>query len=118
MRLRSFTFAFRGLATLIRYEHNARIHLIAAVVAITAGILFNISTTEWIVLSIVTGIVFVAELFNSAIESLSDVVRPEFDEGIRKAKDYSAAAVLVAAFISVIAGALIFIPVIIKLLFQ
>jgi len=116
MRLRSFNFAFRGLAILIRDEHNARIHLLAAVTAITAGILLNISSTEWILLSLVIGLVFVAELINSAVEALSDVVRHEFDEGIRKAKDYSAAAVLLSALISVITGAIIFLPRIIRLL--
>ncbi len=115
-RLRSFRYAFKGLASLIRNEHNSRIHFFAAVTAIIAAIILNISTLEWTVIIIVIGMVFMAELFNSSIEAMSDSVRPEFDEGIRKAKDYAAAAVLIAALISLIAGGIIFIPGILRFL--
>jgi diacylglycerol kinase (ATP) len=115
-RLRSFRYAFKGLKSLISHEHNSRIHLFAAVTAIIAGIILKISTLEWTVIIVVIGMVFMAELFNSSIEAMSDTVRPEFDEGIRKAKDYAAAAVLVAALISLIAGGIIFIPRIFKFL--
>jgi diacylglycerol kinase len=115
-RLRSFRYAFKGLASLIRNEHNSRIHFFAAVTAIIAAIILNISTLEWTVIVIVIGMVFMAELLNSSIEAMSDSVRPEFDEGIRKAKDYAAAAVLIAALISLIAGGIIFIPGILRFL--
>ena len=115
-RLRSFRYAFKGLASLIRNEHNSRIHFFAAVTAIIAAIILNISTLEWTVIVIVIGMVFMAELLNSSIEAMSDAVRPEFDEGIRKAKDYAAAAVLIAALISLIAGGIIFIPGILRFL--
>jgi diacylglycerol kinase len=109
-RLRSFKFAFRGLILLIKNEHNARIHLFVSFVAITAGIVFNISTLDWALLIIVIGLVFLTELINSSLESLSDIVKPESNDAIRNAKDYAAAAVLVAAIISLTTGALIFIP--------
>jgi diacylglycerol kinase (ATP) len=115
-RLRSFRFAFTGVASLIRHEHNARIHLAAAIFAIAAGIILRIGTLEWTVIILVIGMVFTAELFNSSIEALADKVNPEFDERIRRTKDYAAAGVLVAALISVIAGGLIFIPKILNLL--
>jgi diacylglycerol kinase (ATP) len=115
-RLGSFKFAFRGLVILIKNEHNARIHLFAAFVAITAGIFLRINTLEWAFIIIVIGLVFLTELINSSLESLSDLVKPEPNESIRNAKDYAAAAVLISAIISLAAGALIFIPRILNLL--
>jgi undecaprenol kinase/diacylglycerol kinase (ATP) len=65
----------------------------------------------------VIGLVFITELLNSAVESLADYINPEWNELIKKAKDYSAAAVLISAIISVIIGAIIFIPKISDLIF-
>jgi len=109
-RLSSFIHAFRGLRSLIKNEHNARIHLAAAVVAVTAGILFKISRAEWMLIIIVIGMVFLAELLNSSLEALADIVDPEWNEKIRKSKDFASAAVLISAIVSVIIGGLIFIP--------
>jgi diacylglycerol kinase (ATP) len=114
-RIGSFKFAFRGLVILIKNEHNARIHLFAAFVAITAGIILNITALDWALILIVIGLVFITELINSSLESLSDHVKPEFNEAIRNVKDYAAAAVLISAIISITTGALIFIPRILEL---
>jgi diacylglycerol kinase (ATP) len=109
-RLRSFKFAFRGLILLIKNEHNARIHLFAAFVAITAGIFLKISPLDWVLIIIVIGLVFITELINTSLETLADFIKPQSDEAIRNAKDYAAAAVMISAIISLITGALIFIP--------
>lgn len=109
-RFRSFRFAFRGLWLLLKNEHNSRIHLLAAIVAITLGIILKISLSEWSLLIIVIGIVFLTELLNSSLETLADFVNPEWNEQIRKAKDYAAAAVLISAIIAVVVGGLIFLP--------
>jgi len=106
----SFKFAFRGLWLLLRNEHNSRIHLFTAVIAIAMGFFLKINLFEWSVLVIVTGIVFISELFNTSLETISDIVDSEWNEKIRNAKDYAAAAVLVAAIISLVAGGIIFIP--------
>ena len=115
-RLDSFRFALKGVLTLIRSEHNARIHLAAAILVVAAGIIFRISRAEWMLITIVIGMVFLAELVNSSLEAIADVAEPEKNEKIRKAKDYSAAAVLVSAIVSLIIGGLIFIPKILDLL--
>lgn len=114
-RLSSFKFAFKGIWTLIQEEPNSRIHFIGAVVAILLGIFLRISLLEWSLLTIVAGMVFIAELINTALETLSDIVDPEWNEKIRKAKDYSAAAVLISAIISLVVGTLIFLPGILNL---
>jgi diacylglycerol kinase len=115
-RLYSFKFAFNGLWSLLKNEHNSRIHFLAAVVAITLGIIFNIDHYEWSLLIIVIGIVFLTELLNTALETLADFVNPECNEQIKKVKDYAAAAVLISAIISVAVGGLIFIPKILNLI--
>lgn len=109
-RLSSFKFAFQGLLSLVKNEHNARIHLLATILAIVLGIVMKISVTEWALLTIVIGLVFISELFNTAIEKLADFVHPEWNDQIKKVKDYAAAAVFISAIIALVAGGLIFIP--------
>ncbi|NLJ44776.1 MAG: diacylglycerol kinase family protein [Bacteroidales bacterium] len=109
-RAASFRFAFKGISELFRNEPNAIIHLVAAVIVACAGIILDINRFEWCMIAIVAGIVFVAEIFNTAIENLGDAIDLQFNERIKKAKDLAAAGVLVAATISVITGLLIFIP--------
>jgi diacylglycerol kinase len=113
-RFESFKFAFRGFRSLLKNEHNSRIHFMAAIAVIFAGIILKINPFEWSLVILVIGIVFLTELLNSSLEALADLVNPEWNESIRKAKDYAAAAVLISAIISVVVGALIFIPKIFK----
>lgn len=115
-RLASFRYAFSGLRTLLKNEHNSRIHIAATIVAITAGIIFKLDLQEWCLIMLVIGIVFITELLNSALEALADHVEPGMNDLIGKAKDYSAAAVLISAIIALITGLLIFFPKLIHLL--
>ena len=114
-RAASFRFAFKGIAVLFRNEPNAIIHLVAAVLVTCAGIILDINRFEWCLIAIVAGLVFIAEIFNTSIEYLGDAIDPEWNENIMKAKDLSAAGVLVAAIISALTGMLIFIPRILNL---
>jgi diacylglycerol kinase len=109
-RMGSFRFALNGMRSLLKYEHNSRIHLIAALIAIALGIIFKLKLSEWSLLTLIIGIVFITELLNSSLESLADRIDPEWNEQIRKAKDYAAAAVLVSAVIALAIGCFIFIP--------
>jgi diacylglycerol kinase len=115
-RIGSFRFAINGIWTLLKYEHNSRIHLIAAIIVIVLGIILKLSLSEWSLLIVVIGLVFITELINSSLESLADRIDPEWNEQIRRAKDYAAAAVLMSAVIAIIAGSLIFIPKLLALL--
>ena len=114
-RLKSFTYAFNGLKVLLREEHNSRIHLFATVCVVVAGVLLKISLLEWVAVAFAVGLVFSGEIFNSAVEDLSDVVCPERDERIKKVKDLAAAAVLVNAITAAVIGLLVFLPKIIPL---
>ena len=109
-RVESFRFALNGLLLLLKNEHNSRIHILAAIIAIVMGIIMKLDHYEWSLLVIVIGAVFLTELLNSSIESLADLIDPEFNELIMRAKDYSAAAVLISAIVAIVVGGLIFIP--------
>ena len=114
-RIKSFPFAFRGIMRLVKYEHNARIHLVALVGVVIAGLVFRIGIVDWMAVVFASGMVFVSELFNTAIEKLADEVDPKWNERIGQVKDYAAGAVLVSASTAIIVGALVFIPKIVDL---
>ena len=108
-RLHSFKYAFRGVFLFFRYEHNAWIHLIAIVCAVTAGIILSLTSLEWVAILFAIGSVLAAEAINTAIEKLADFVSPAHQVLIGKAKDL-AAAVLILSICAFIIGGIIFIP--------
>ena len=113
-RVWSFGYAINGLKIMLKEEHNSRIHLVAAILAVTLGWFLKLSATEWVLISLVIGSVFIAELFNSALENLADFISPDKQEKIKKAKDLSAGAVLVSAMVAVVTASVIYLP---KILF-
>lgn len=114
-RLRSFQYAFNGLKILTIEEHNARIHLAATVVVILISVYFKITRFEWMAVLLCIGLVWIAEAFNSAIENLADLVCAEQHPTIKKIKDLSAGAVLVAASMALVIGLVVFLPYLMKL---
>lgn len=115
-RLKSFKNAFSGLAMLLRFEHNARIHLAVLMIVILAGLLFRISAVDWISIIIASGLVFISECFNTAVENLSDAITQTHNDKIGRAKDVAAAGVLISAIISLIIGIIVFLPEVYRLL--
>lgn len=109
-RFRSFSFAFTGLATLVRTEHNARLHMVATLAVIILGFAFHLSVNEWLWLILAICWVWFAEAINSAIERLADAVTLERNPQIGAAKDIAAAAVLISSIAALIIGVLIFAP--------
>jgi diacylglycerol kinase (ATP) len=109
-RLRSFRFAFKGIAFAFRTQHNLWIHLVAGVVAVGTGILLHISRTEWLFIVFAIGFVITSELFNTAIEHFVDLASPEWNEKAGRIKDVAAGAVLIAAITALVTGLVIFAP--------
>lgn len=109
-RIRSFGYAFNGLKILFREEHNSRIHIVAMLLTIAAGIYFNISMIEWIVVLFAIGLVISMEILNTSIENIADYISPEKRLSIKKIKDLAAAGVLVSSFTALAIGFIIFIP--------
>lgn len=108
---KSLLAASRGLFLILSGdERNARIHFIAAVLVTIAGFIFRISSTEWMVVLILFALVIGAEMFNSSLEKLADLVEPDENPFIRDLKDIAAGAVLWISIVSVIIGIIIFAP--------
>lgn len=113
--MRSFGYAFAGIGTLLRDEHNSRIHVLAMVCAVALGFVLDISATEWCVVALCCGAVLMGEAMNSAVEALADLVSPEFHPLVKKAKDVGAAGVLMMAIGAAAAGLIIFLPKLVQL---
>ncbi|MFV1995719.1 MAG: diacylglycerol kinase [Verrucomicrobiales bacterium] len=108
--LAGFRYAFDGLAYLLRTQTNARFHLLAAIAACALGFFFGISPLEWVAIALSIGLVFAAEILNTALEVLADRITTDPDPQIGHAKDLAAAAVLVSAIAATVVGLVVFGP--------
>ena len=95
--IRSFRFAVAGFTDFVRSQRNTRLHLLAAVIVVTVGIVLKIDRLDWACLIFAITSVFVAEAFNTTLELLADRITSEQDILIGRAKDVAAAAVLIAS---------------------
>ena len=114
----SFKNALAGLGWAIRTQPNFRVHLVLSTIVILLGIYFSISQTEWaiIIFTIVLGLS--AELINTSLESMTDLITKEWREEAKIAKDVSAGMMLTVAIGAVGVAAFIFWPYISGLLVQ
>jgi diacylglycerol kinase (ATP) len=108
--VRSFGYAFEGLATIVRTQPNFWVHVGAACAAITLGLVLRLTPVELALIVLSIGLVLVVESVNTAIETLCDVVSPAQHPLVKRAKDISAASVLIAAAVAVVLAVLLFIP--------
>jgi diacylglycerol kinase (ATP) len=109
-RMQSFRHAFNGVKILVKEEHNAWIHLTAMLFTVVLGFICKVSKTEWLALIFAMGLVLAMELINTALENLANYSSPGMHPLVKKVKDLSAAAVLIAALTALSIGLLIFIP--------
>ena len=98
------------MLTLIRGQHNARIHLLLTVGVVVLGLYFGVSRLEWCALVMAIAVVWAAEGLNTALELLADAAVPDFHPLIAKAKDVAAGAVLLTAIGAAIVGLLVLWP--------
>lgn len=106
---RSFFFALQGLRTAIMTERNIKVMLVAAIVVIAFGFTLSLDLVSWGIILLCCGMVITAELINTAIETVVDLVSPEFHPLAGRAKDISAAAVWILSITAAIVGLLVFI---------
>ena len=109
-RIRSFKFAFVGIWTMFKSQHNAWVHACATVGVVAAGLFFGVSGPEWCWLVLAIMAVWTAEALNTAVEFLADVASPDFHPLVKHSKDVAAGAVLISAVGSVVIGALVLGP--------
>ena len=107
---KSFAYSFSGIAAAFKTERNFRFHLVATLMVIFLGWRYELNTNEWVWITMAAGIVISAELFNTAIEVLVDMVSPEIHPKAKTVKDVASAAVLVCAITALIIGLIIFVP--------
>jgi diacylglycerol kinase len=107
---KSIGIAFDGIIDLIKSENNAKIHLVSTIVVIIVGLKLQFLAIEWLWISLAIAGVWVAELINTAIEKLTDLVSPEINPIAKKVKDYAAGAVLVMAIWAIFVFCLISLP--------
>jgi diacylglycerol kinase (ATP) len=115
-RVRSFGYALRGLKYMLLSQPNAGIHLVAAIGVIALGSVTGLSKSEWCSTLLAITAVWVAEAMNTAVETLTDLVSPEFHPLAGKAKDLAAGAVLVTVIGAMAVGCFVFLPVLIDML--
>ncbi len=114
--LDSFRGALRGLYVTFKTERNAKLMFLAGILALIAGIAFNVSFVEFITIIIVITIVFACETVNTVVEIMLDLLIPHHDPHVKIIKDIASGVVFVACLNAVVIGALIFLPKIIVLL--
>jgi diacylglycerol kinase len=105
-----FRAAFSGLWRLVKSERHFQLHLVAAACAVILATLLGFSRLEWAILILTIGLVLVAEGLNAALERAIDTTTPGFHPLAKAAKDIGAAAVLIAATVSVLVGLLLYTP--------
>ncbi|MEM1135447.1 MAG: diacylglycerol kinase family protein [Bacteroidota bacterium] len=107
--LKSFNHAFRGIKFLSK-DHNYHFHFPVGIFVFLLAWYFGISREEWLWIILATGLIWLSEAFNTAIEKTIDLVHPELHPLAGKVKDIAAAAVFIAVLISGAIGILIFYP--------
>jgi len=108
--LRKFADAFRGLARAVRTQSSFAVHMLMAGAVVAAGALFRVTAVEWALLAFAIGLVLMAEILNTAIESLARAPGSRRHPRFRDALDMASAAVLLAAITAAVIGVIVFGP--------
>ncbi|MBU0647710.1 diacylglycerol kinase family protein [Patescibacteria group bacterium] len=107
---KSFIHAYHGLIYLLKHEQNFKIHLLFGILALTLGLVLHITYYELLILLLLIAFVFMAEIVNTVIENILDLLHPEKHHQIKNIKDATAGVVLFASFVAIIIGIIIFLP--------
>lgn len=108
--INSFKYAIEGFISSFKTERNMKIHILAMILVIALGAYLKLTPTEWCIIAFAIALVIGAELFNTAIETIVDMISPQKNPKAKLIKDISAAAVLALAIGAAIVGLIIFIP--------
>ncbi|BBA92172.1 MULTISPECIES: diacylglycerol kinase family protein [Streptococcus] len=114
----SLEFAVTGLLTAFKEERNMKKHLVSAILVVLAGVVFQVTVTEWLFLLLSISLVIAFEIVNSAIENVVDLASGyHFSMLAKNAKDMAAGAVLFISGFALLTGLIIFLPKIWNLIF-
>lgn len=105
---KSFQHAWHGLVKVVKEEQNFRVELGVAVVVMIMALALKVSRIEFIILILVSALVLIMEIVNSAVEAISDALKPKLDIYVKQIKDMVSAGVMMAAITAAIIGIIIF----------
>ncbi|HVZ67217.1 MAG TPA: diacylglycerol kinase family protein [Patescibacteria group bacterium] len=112
----SFGYAFEGIAHAFKENRNIRIHSVLGFLAIVMALLLHLVYLDFLMILLVTILVIAAEMINTSIEEMTDLITTEHRKEAKIAKDVAAGMVLITAFGALVVGVVIFLPYIIKLI--
>lgn len=103
----SFGFAIQGIWFSLKKERNLKIELGCALLIILIGFLLKFNLLEWLIILLLIAMVLSAEIFNSSIEMICNLLREklklEYHE-TAKQRNISSGAVLLIAFVAALVG--------------
>lgn len=109
-----FKFSFRnaiiGIKTAFKSQKNLRIHIVIGLFVIIIGVILEVSIVEWLILLLTILIVLITEMINTSLEFTVDLCSAEYSKQAKRAKDVSAAGVLITAIFAIVIGVVIFLP--------
>ena len=100
----SFRYALRGFRYALQAERNLRIHSCTAMLVLLLSAWLRLTKTEWLLIILAIALVFIAEMFNTVVELMIDLITTERSPLARWAKDIAAGAVLVATLTATAIG--------------
>lgn len=106
----SFGHAWEGIVGVVARERNLRMIIAAFLAAIILGVYLKISFLGFALIILISAAIVAAEMFNAALETLEDIIWPEYRESVKRSKDLAAGAVLVLSLAAMAIGLLIFLP--------
>ena len=107
---KSFGYALEGIVYSFKKGTHFKIHVVAAIVVVILGLIYAISTLEWLAVILISSAVISAETANTAIEETCDLLHPNIHPRAKLAKHCAAGAVLILSIAAIIIGLIIFIP--------
>ena len=106
--LHSLNNAVEGFIHVLRHERNMRVHFLFASLILLTAVFLGVPRTDWLVLCLATCLVLMAEMINTAIEEMLNLLHPKYHPAVGLVKDISAGVVLVSAVNALILGFFIF----------
>lgn len=106
---KSVRVAIKGIVYLFLYHRNMRLIFMSGILAFILGLIFNLKAVELVALCVTITLVFMAEIFNTAIELMMDAITEKYHTKIRLVKDIAAAVVILTILNSLAVGYILFI---------
>ena len=106
----SFQFAAEGIIQAVKDNRNLKIHIIVAVLVLLASYYFRVTREEFLIILVMIVLVIAAEMINTSIEEMVDLITTEHRLQAKAAKDVAAGMVLVVSIGAALVGLYIFIP--------